>query len=341
MHRVAFTHLRDMGPLPTLVEQGRGTSALEEIFASEGLPVAAAYEREGYVPVRTMVSLMERAARSLGDDHFGIRLGLQMAPTDFGLWVRYVIGAPTVGAMIRRSARTLPYHNSGASFDLTVAPPYAKWRTTICGLDAGYRHFSDHVIGPMMTAMRLYLGTHWKPSWIEVSYARPACWQEIEAAFGTEVKFGRAATAAIAFPDELLGVRMQSPPPTMSVVTCQDLHRIARSRAPRSIVDAVSAVVSLRLLEGQSDLDGTARLMGVGPRMLQRQLDEVNTRYRDLLESVRISRARSLIEASAMTLTEIALEVGYSDASGFSRAFRRHAGIPPSQLRRTERALEG
>jgi iron complex transport system substrate-binding protein len=46
-----------------------------------------------------------------------------------------------------------------------------------------------------------------------------------------------------------------------------------------------------------------------------------------------MDRAKALIAETNATLSEIAEEVGYSDPAHFSRAFRRHVGVPPSRLR--------
>lgn len=49
---------------------------------------------------------------------------------------------------------------------------------------------------------------------------------------------------------------------------------------------------------------------------------------------IRLQRARVLIESSRLTLTEIALAVGFVSTSGFSRLFKRFYGESPVQLRR-------
>jgi AraC-like DNA-binding protein len=48
----------------------------------------------------------------------------------------------------------------------------------------------------------------------------------------------------------------------------------------------------------------------------------------------RIERARQLIQETDMSLGQIALALGYDDVAFFSRQYRRHAGGPPSALRR-------
>lgn len=51
------------------------------------------------------------------------------------------------------------------------------------------------------------------------------------------------------------------------------------------------------------------------------------------LNRYRISRAKILMKTTAMSLTEIALEVGFGSSTYFSRIFRRETGVSPSEYR--------
>ena len=52
------------------------------------------------------------------------------------------------------------------------------------------------------------------------------------------------------------------------------------------------------------------------------------------LQSLRVERARSLLEASPLTLAEIALAAGFADQSHFTRIFSRATGTTPGAWRR-------
>ena len=48
---------------------------------------------------------------------------------------------------------------------------------------------------------------------------------------------------------------------------------------------------------------------------------------------LRLDRAARLLRADAASATDIAAELGYASLSAFTRAFRQHFGVPPSQAR--------
>jgi AraC-like DNA-binding protein len=50
--------------------------------------------------------------------------------------------------------------------------------------------------------------------------------------------------------------------------------------------------------------------------------------------------AQQMLESSAMEVRQIALALGYSDPSAFTRAFRRWSGTTPAQWRRTRETVE-
>ncbi len=74
-----------------------------------------------------------------------------------------------------------------------------------------------------------------------------------------------------------------------------------------------------------------AQKLGVSLRTLSRALAEEGTSYRDILEEVREILARSYLRDSTSTIGEIALRLGFSDTSAFSRAFRRWTDQAPTE----------
>jgi CheY-like chemotaxis protein len=61
---------------------------------------------------------------------------------------------------------------------------------------------------------------------------------------------------------------------------------------------------------------------------------ELGTTPIKYLQRYRINQAKSLLKNSQKTITEIALDVGFSDSGYFSRIFHRETGISPEQFRR-------
>lgn len=98
----------------------------------------------------------------------------------------------------------------------------------------------------------------------------------------------------------------------------------------------------LRMMLRQSDgqvptLESIAQNNGVSPRTIDRYLRRENLSFRELLQQVRFERACELLLSSDMTVSQIALRLGFSDCANFGRAFRRATGATPSEYRQRAR----
>jgi two-component system response regulator YesN len=81
-------------------------------------------------------------------------------------------------------------------------------------------------------------------------------------------------------------------------------------------------------------LDVVARRIATSPRQLQRALDQAGAPpFQEYLAQLRMERAAQLLRETSLPVAAIARQVGYERHSAFSRAFRRHHGVPPSALR--------
>ena len=77
-----------------------------------------------------------------------------------------------------------------------------------------------------------------------------------------------------------------------------------------------------------------AEEFALSPRTLARHVRAASGRGPlALVQSVRLNRARQLIESSRMTIAQVAESVGYEDPTALRRLMRKAAGASPSQFR--------
>lgn len=80
-------------------------------------------------------------------------------------------------------------------------------------------------------------------------------------------------------------------------------------------------------------LEEIAQNNRISPRTIDRYLRREKLSFRELLQQVRHERACELLRSSDDSVSQIALQLGFSDAANFSRAFRRVSGATPSEYR--------
>jgi AraC-like DNA-binding protein len=83
------------------------------------------------------------------------------------------------------------------------------------------------------------------------------------------------------------------------------------------------------------NIEDVAEVMGISKRTLQRNLGNAGINYREMLEQTRYAIARQKLANSELSVTELALDLGYSSSEHFSRAFKRWSGMSPLKFRRS------
>ncbi|CAN0007146.1 unnamed protein product [Chrysoparadoxa australica] len=116
----------------------------------------------------------------------------------------------------------------------------------------------------------------------------------------------------------------------MAESRCADMLERAR------ITEGVAAWGGMMLREAHGPSPGHCELaaaLNISSRTLDRYLRKEGTSFRELSKQARKDRAGGLLSQGRLSVTEIAMELGYADAANFSRAFRRDTGLTPSQWR--------
>lgn len=120
---------------------------------------------------------------------------------------------------------------------------------------------------------------------------------------------------------------------------------MARPRRPtelegrRRTYAAAAALIEEKLGDPELTLEWVAGQLAISPRHLQRVFAEVGgTGWQASLDGARMGRARALLEdpelyERALSVREVSRRVGYYQPSGFAKAFRRHFGVAPHEVR--------
>ncbi|MBU7436215.1 AraC family transcriptional regulator [Paraburkholderia fungorum] len=155
---------------------------------------------------------------------------------------------------------------------------------------------------------------------------------EYEDFFRCQVSFGEEE-ASIEFDDFTLDRRL--PNADSSLLELGRNHAeamLSRLNKLDSLAQSVRAMMGARHFTEVSCAE-VAKNLGISHRTLQRRLAEVGHTFRELFEAARMDEAFHLLTQSSLSLSQIADNLGYSEPSAFSRAFRNWFGVSPGQQR--------
>lgn len=93
---------------------------------------------------------------------------------------------------------------------------------------------------------------------------------------------------------------------------------------------------SFEIIQGSQDIPITelAKQSGLSSRNLNKLfMQEIGMTPKNLMIVMKVNRAKELLKATDMTITDISLEVGYSSLSKFISTFKSYTGKLPSDFR--------
>ena len=105
--------------------------------------------------------------------------------------------------------------------------------------------------------------------------------------------------------------------------------------APWTFAAALRSAIQPYVVAGEVpvSLPQVAELVGTSPRTLQRRLKVSGTTYAQIVQQARFDLARQWLGDASLKVGEIAAMAGYENPQHFSRAFRKLAGVTPSDYR--------
>ena len=187
--------------------------------------------------------------------------------------------------------------------------------------DSGARALYTFLAVEAVMAGRRVTGGRWAPRTVGLPWkAGGAAWSR---ALGCAPEWSSDALIIGFHPgDEHL--RPLGADPSMSRILSQHVQNLAPAAPPPDLVERVRREVGFQLENGGPNLATTARLLGRSERSLRRDLKDRGTSFRQLVDAVRLDRARRLL--AELPADEVAQRLGYSELSAFRRAWRRWTG---------------
>jgi AraC-like DNA-binding protein len=79
----------------------------------------------------------------------------------------------------------------------------------------------------------------------------------------------------------------------------------------------------------RSDMSQVAHALGLSVRSLRRRLDAEGVSFHTIVNEAASIIAKDLLEVKGMSIQEAAFAMGFCDAAGFHRAFKRWTGVTP------------
>jgi AraC-like DNA-binding protein len=301
-----------------------------EILQSHRLSPELVSNPSGLITAHQLWSFAGDAARREGLAELGMLAG-QLPVVEHGDFGKMVYRAVTLYDAIQTFCDNARMEYSRADFYITQDTQRAWFcRGPIDGDDPIQRQQVElYVLVMMIDTIRLGAGSQWQPRALYLQTRDTKELADVPLISNADTFFGSRATA-IGLPRSLLSTPLQG-----------DIAAFTRpENEPEDISlntdfgDSLRRVLRTHMKYTDLSLNVAAEITGLTPRTLQRRLSKSGSSFQKVMSQLRFEVALPLLRDKHHNLLEVALELGYSDAAHFTRAFRRWAGTTPSEYRR-------
>jgi AraC-like DNA-binding protein len=274
---------------------------------------------------------LERASELLGDPALGVTIVERLPVGALGL-IDYALSTSVVlRDGVRRLARYYGIATQRSRLSFREEPPLAVLELERReGIRYG-RHAIEFAWAIIADRIRRSVGSGFSFERVAFAHAGPEDTARYDAFFGTPVTFS-APTDRLVFKSELLDLPLLTAASSLAEMLEAKMREIAPGPEHPLLARARRAISTL-LDRGDTGVDSAASALRMSRRTLQRELQELGTSHKAILDDIRRERASRLLASGEMGVPEVARSLGFSEASAFYRAFRRWTGSSPGAFR--------
>jgi len=177
----------------------------------------------------------------------------------------------------------------------------------------------------------------WWPKEIYFQHAQPKGETQESSPFPTKVIYDHHYNG-FCFPTNILERSLDNADPQLlSILQAQAKQTAHELPAGGDLLEKTRQIIVEHLGSNAADADAIAIQLGMSRSSLQRRLREFGVTIKALREDIIFEKAKESLATSDISITELALALGYSDSSAFDRAFKRLSTITPLQYRKEHR----
>lgn len=308
---------------------------IDPLYAALDIDPTAFQDLTGRVSLDRLCRLLETCALITKDEAFALKSIDFFRPGSTGPYGFGLMSAPTAIDLFRFMAAHHSYISEKSYSKLTINEQGAEFAWTYSPLIVKRDQFVDMNMGLIIMRLRDVLGAAVDAIEIGLERPKPRNITPFRERLPRRVNFGRRINS-LRLPAELFDV--ENPKADARLFQLMDLQCAAlRPERPDTpnFADELKEFILTRVADSNISLAEAADYFHVSERTLQRRLSESGTSLADLRDDVRRGLAQKLLRETELSAAEIALRLGYSQASAFTRSTVRWFGITPREYRKT------
>lgn len=324
--------------LPIVAQLEESGAEVDAVLARAGLRRDQLADPDGRIDHERWVALLEIGADATGDPDFGLHAAEQLSRGRYAFPALFIESHPTLAEGLGRLEQYFRVVHEGMRVSLIVDGERARCRIAFLPGLAYPRVLAEYMVAfGSVLGVQLLGPAGPRPLEVRFAHVPPASTAEHLRILGGPVIFGSDHTEFV-FDGTTLSLPIVGANPHLSALLEEEARRLA-ARLPQddTVVGRCVAWIRGELHAGREPrLAAMAKDLPMGERTLRRRLESEGTAFRGLVDEVRQEIARVHVSSGRLSVDEIALVLGYSEAVAFRRAFKRWTGQTPTEYRRAQ-----
>lgn len=193
---------------------------------------------------------------------------------------------------------------------------------------------SESIIATLLSMCRMNFGNALEVQAVAFVHCAPKQYDKYLEIFACSPEFG-SSNDSISFLLADVTRKLPSANHIFAEMMDQSIIKTLNKLEKNSIVSQVKAKIVEQLSCGKVTEEGIASQLNMSKRKLQLKLSDEGVHFKSLLDDIRAGMAREYLNENSHCLSEIAFQLGFSEVSSFSRAFKRWMGVSPGQYQKS------
>ncbi len=277
------------------------------------------------------VRLLNVAAEETGSDYFGMHLSTQLDLSFLGSLGLLLQHSRTVGDALKTYIRFHPVRFSRGGPELRIEGEFAYLVSTNMIFSENMKQVFYLAGGIGLAILEALLGEDWSPVAVHTTLDRPELAEYIHRYYRVRLKTAQERDQIVFNASDL---QRKVPVIGQFGEHLQVLSDEMEKKLEADIVSRTEHMARTLMPDGTCSMENVSTLLGLGKKTLQRRLQSQGVTFKALVDNMRKSIARQHLDQDRYSMGQLAILLGYSEPSAFTRAFKRWFGMTPSQWHR-------
>lgn len=316
---------------------------LEELMTACDIPLDLLNDPEAVLEKHKFIELMLEAMRRTEDEFIGFGRGRVSKPGTFSMMAHAVINCATLEKALRRSIQFYQLFDYPVETKIEISDDEFSLQFE-AKLVFDYSSFIQEAsVFILLRFLSWLIGQQIVPKYMSFEGAAPK--EDDEGLFfPCPAKFNQERTEVV-MDRRYLDMPLVQNALSLSKFLKASLEELIDGNIQNASLNAqIRSIISKEYGNNFPDFSVICEKLNMTPQTLRRRLKEESTSYQEIKDSIRKDASIYYLSKPDLSIDEIALLMGFSEASSFHRAFKKWTGKTPSAYRqelleKTERSF--